>query len=261
MHCRLCGHECALAFERMVLRRLTVKYYDCPGCGALQTEEPTWLDEAYDSAIAALDTGIVTRNLVNQAVIFLLARILAPAGRLVDFGGGTGMLCRLLRDIGFDAYLMDRYADPVFARGFDLTPEAAKAEPIAILSCFEVFEHLVAVGTEIDDLFALRPALLVASTKLWTDRGADWPYLVPETGQHVFFYAAKTMATIAAKHGYRYVNRGDYHLFLRDPVSPVRKALIRLGLSRPGLLAARLLIAAGLKLEFAARDQRALNRT
>jgi hypothetical protein len=260
MRCRLCDHDCVLAFERTVLRRLTVRYYSCPACGALQTETPTWLDEAYGSAIAALDTGIVTRNLVNQAVIFLLARILRPAGRLVDFGGGTGLLCRLLRDLGFDAYLIDRYADPVFARGFGLAPEAAAQAPVAILSCFEVFEHLSAPSADIGALFALKPALLVASTKLCDGKGADWPYLVPETGQHVFFYARKTMATIAAKHGYAYLNRGDYHLFMRDLLSPVRRMLIRLLLTRPGLLAARMLIASTLDTRFAQRDQDQLNR-
>lgn len=260
MQCRLCDHDCVRAFDRTVLRRLTVQYYACPQCGALQTETPTWLDEAYGSAIAALDTGIVARNLVNQAIVFLLARILRPAGRLVDFGGGTGLLCRLLRDVGFDAYLIDRYAEPVFARGFDLAPETAGAAPIAILSCFELFEHLVAPAADLAALFALRPALLVASTKLCDGQGADWRYLVPETGQHVFFYARRTMETIAARHGYGYVNRGDYHLFLRDPLPPARRALIRLALSRPGLLLARLMIAARLGTRFAERDQAQLNR-
>jgi len=261
VRCRLCDHECAVAFERTILRRQTVGYYACPDCGALQTQEPTWLAAAYDSAIAALDTGIVTRNLVNQAVVWLIARILKPAGRLIDFGGGTGMLCRLLRDLGFDAHLMDRYADPVFARGFVLTPETAAAEPVAILSCFEVVEHLVAVADELGTLFALKPAVLVASTKLWAGQGAQWPYLVPETGQHVFFYAARTMATIAARHGYSYISRGDYHLFLRTPARPVQQALLRLALSRPGLLAARLAIAARLSFRFAERDQALLNRS
>jgi hypothetical protein len=260
MRCRLCAHDCGFAFERTVLRQYPVKYYRCAACDALQTEMPTWLDEAYGSVIAALDTGIVGRNLVNQAVITLIARILRPAGRLVDFGGGTGMLCRLLRDIGFDAYLMDRYADPVFARGFTLSPDAAPEGSIAILSCFEVFEHLLEVGPELDRLFALKPAVLVASTKLSDGRGPDWPYLVPETGQHIFFYARKTMRMIAARHGYAYLNRGDYHLFVRDPVSPVQRALMRLMISGPGLLAARLSIAAGLKQRFAKRDQDLLNR-
>jgi hypothetical protein len=260
LRCRLCDHDCTVAFDRTLLRRLTVTYYSCPACGALQTETPTWLDEAYGSAIAALDTGIVTRNLVNQAVIFLATRILRPAGRLVDFGGGTGMLCRLLRDIGFDAYLMDRYADPVFARGFDLTPEAAAAAPVAILSCFEVFEHLSAPATDLQALFSLRPGLLVASTKLCDGKGADWPYLVPETGQHVFFYARKTMDTIAATHGYAYINRGDYHLFFRDPISALQRALLRVALSGPGLLIARMMIASRLDTRFAQQDQDRLNQ-
>ena len=258
MHCRLCDHACAPAFERLVLGRHAVQYFTCPGCGALQTEEPHWLAEAYDSAIAALDTGIVTRNLVAQAIVYLVDRIVRPAGRLIDFGGGTGMLCRMLRDIGFDAWLMDRYAEPVFARGFALDPDQAPDGQVAILTCFEVFEHFAAVGPELDRLFGLRPAVLVASTELYRGQGSDWPYLVPETGQHIFFYAPRTMQWLAARHGYRYVGRGQFHFFLREPLPPLRERLLRLAISRPGLLGARLAIAARLGTRFSARDQAAL---
>jgi hypothetical protein len=260
MRCRLCDHDCTPAFERLLLDRHKVAYFGCPACGALQTEEPYWLGEAYDSAIAALDTGIVTRNLVAQAIVALVARIVRPAGRLVDFGGGTGMLCRLLRDIGFDAWLMDRFADPVFARGFALEPEQPPEGPVAILSCFEVFEHFSAPGAELDRLFALRPAVLVASTELYGGQGADWPYLVPETGQHIFFYGRRTMAWIAERHGYRYVGRGQFHFFLRAPLSPLRERMLKLAISRPGLLLGRLAIAWRLDGRFSARDQAALAR-
>ncbi len=84
---------------------------------------------------------------------------------------------------------------------------------------------------------------------------------MPVTGQHVFFYARRTMETIAAQQGYAYLNRGDYHLFVRDPIPPVRRALVRLSLSRPGLFAARMLVAAQLTLVFAERDQNRLKRT
>ena len=260
MRCRLCDHVCTLAFERLVLGRHRVEYHACAGCGALQTEEPHWLDEAYDTAIAALDTGIVTRNLVAQAIVHIVGRIVRPAGRLIDFGGGTGMLCRMLRDIGFDAWLMDRYAEPVFARGFALAPEQATAAPVAILSCFEVFEHFAAVGPELDQLFALKPAVLVASTELYDGQGADWPYLVAETGQHIFFYSRRTMQHIAARQGYRYVGRGQFHFFLRDPLSSLRQRLLRAAISRMGLRAARLAIAWRLDGRFSRQDQAALAR-
>ncbi|HEV2674877.1 MAG TPA: class I SAM-dependent methyltransferase [Aliidongia sp.] len=260
MRCRLCDHDCTLAFERLVLDRHLVEYYVCPDCGALQTEQPYWLDEAYGNAIAALDTGIVTRNLVAQAIVYLVERIVRPVGQLIDFGGGTGMLCRMLRDIGYDAWLMDRYADPVFARGFALGPDQVPEGPVAILSCFEVFEHFAEVGPDIDRLFALRPAVLVASTELYDGQGADWPYLVPETGQHIFFYGRRTMAFIAARHGYRYIGRGQFHFFLREPPGAFRQWALRLAVSRFGLRAARLAVAWRLDGRFSRQDQAALAR-
>src|SRR5664280_1236230 len=69
-------------FEAVVLRRHRVVFLLCDGCGLLQTETPSWWPEAYPEAIAAVDTGLVQRN-VNlmrrlvplQFVLFGRARV------------------------------------------------------------------------------------------------------------------------------------------------------------------------------------------
>ena len=64
MNCKLCGGSGEPFGELVVLSRHRAQYQRCRTCGYVAVENPHWLDEAYaDRAIAALDTGIVMRNL------------------------------------------------------------------------------------------------------------------------------------------------------------------------------------------------------
>ena len=45
------------------------------------------------------------------------------AGRFIDYGAGTGLLVRAMRDSGCDFRTFDRYAKNVFARGFEAADE------------------------------------------------------------------------------------------------------------------------------------------
>ena len=53
-----------------------------------------------------------------------------------------------------------------------------------------------------DALFQLRPDFIYVRTSRYRGEGSDWYYLVPETGQHVFFYTDEAMRLIAQKYGY-----------------------------------------------------------
>jgi hypothetical protein len=67
----------------------------------------------------------------------------------------------------------------------------------------EVFEHLSDPATELDRLFQLMPNFVYIRTSRYRGEGSDWYYLVPETGQHVFFYTDDAMRMIAARYGYQ----------------------------------------------------------
>jgi len=66
--CKVCDAPSDLFGETELLRKYRVQYYRCEMCGFIQTESPYWLEEAYSSAIAIQDVGIMRRNLVNCEV-------------------------------------------------------------------------------------------------------------------------------------------------------------------------------------------------
>jgi len=62
MRCKLCNTETQEAFKAKIMFRYLVRYYYCPQCDFLCTEEPFWLEEAYTESINSSDTGILERN-------------------------------------------------------------------------------------------------------------------------------------------------------------------------------------------------------
>ena len=106
--CRLCGSPTSDIFQLTVLSEHEVHYYECFGCGSLQTEAPYWLDTAYNSTnLSREDTGAAQRSIQNSAAVFAISRLL-NLKNVFDFGGGDGLLCRLLRDTGINCFLGDK---------------------------------------------------------------------------------------------------------------------------------------------------------
>lgn len=62
-NCKTCGHNREQIFTNLVLSKHDVKYFYCPNCGLVQTEDPFWISEAYSSGISNSNTGIFSRNL------------------------------------------------------------------------------------------------------------------------------------------------------------------------------------------------------
>lgn len=227
--CRLCGGALVDRFDGRVLGRHAVRYFECTSCASLQTQSPNWLDEAYaEGNLSILDTGAAQRNLDNLGAVLALSRLL-KLKRVVDHGGGDGLLTRLLRDRQIDAHVYDRHATARYAAGFD-HPSFDRAD---IVLAFEVLEHFPNPAKDLRALFDPRPPVLLVSTDTWEGQGADWWYLAPDTGQHVFFYSRKALTQMAAREGYRLARTGGYWLFLRQGAFPRwREALARRVLSR-----------------------------
>ena len=218
--CRLCGAEAGLHFVRHHHDRDRIRYYLCSGCGSLQTEEPFWLDDAYAQTDEPnLDTFAEERVLLNRAVVFMLFALCGldmQGDKLVDWGGGTGLLVRLLRDAGIDAYHYDRYERNHYASGFGFHAEAS----YRFVTSFEVWEHYAHPARELQQVFALNPDFLLVSTSLFEGHGPDWAYLGPDKSQHVFFYSDKAARLIASARGYRLARFSpSYCFFFRGNVS------------------------------------------
>ena len=223
--CRVCSGATNFTFSVAVLGR-PARYFDCPTCGYVQTETPYWLAQAYDQPIGDADTGIMLRNRANMArvaaALFALGRL---RGRVLDAGGGFGILVRMLRDIGIDAHWRDKHCENLLAKGFE-----GDYESYDLATAFEVVEHLEHPLEELGLLIATAPAILI-STELAPAVGtlsASWWYLVPEYGQHIGFLRESTLAWLARKLGCHYATDGlSVHLFVRDLPLARRWSLLR----------------------------------
>jgi len=215
--CRLCGGETVFAFRKLLLGRHSVSFLHCAQCGSLQSEEPHWLAEAYSADTDALDTGAAQRVLHCVALTHCVMRLLGCRTAL-DFGGGSGLLCRLLRDAGHDAYWYDQYSPPGYATGFVGSPR----ENYDLITSFEVVEHFPNPSRDFGALFAGRPKAVLLMTELYSGQGEDWPYLAPEEGQHIFFYSREAFALIARTCGYHLLLCRGFILLLREPPTAVQ---------------------------------------
>ena len=228
--CRLCGGATKPLFSRIVMDRYEARYTECAGCGSLQTESPSWLSEAYQGPLASADTGAAQRTLYCQMAVYWLYRILGlpRTAILLDFGGGEGLLVRLLRDLRMVSFLEDRYGRGAFSGPFRYDG----ATPPSVITSFEVWEHLLECQSTIDTLFARRPNAMFISTEIYTGQSQDWWYLGAESGQHIFFYSRKAMEMIAARHGYYvHIFKNAYVLFTGSPMASWRRLAMRIVLS------------------------------
>ncbi len=230
MQCKICGSPSDYVFHGQVLRKHSVAYYRCPQCEFMQTEEPYWLAEAYSSAISDLDLGPVNRAVSGARIVeSLILSSFDPNARFIDWGGGYGVFTRLMRDMGYDFYWRDAYCQNLFAKHFVAEADSG----YELLTCFEVFEHLVQPMAEIEAMLKLSPNILF-STQLPPSRlrtATDWWYLTPEHGQHVAIYSVPALRFIAGKFGLHLATDGSaLHLLSQRPVSErVFRAIARDG--------------------------------
>lgn len=214
-NCRICGASLQASFRHRLLGRHDVQYLRCDACGLLQTEAPYWLEEAYSSAIADCDTGLVQRNLqLADICSCLLWYLFKGRGRFLDAAGGTGLFTRLMRDIGFDYHWWDPHAENTMARGFDSTPGESR---FAAVTAFEVLEHLTDPMGFLGDLRRQTGCnTLIASTELYRGEAApadDWWYYAFETGQHISFYQQRTLQEIARRLELRLYSHRNIHVW------------------------------------------------
>ncbi len=228
--CPICGKQLKQIFVAKVLEKYDATYEQCDGCGFLKASEPHWLDEAYSSAIAATDTGLVARNIAisrKMAGILYFLFNERGEGRYLDVAGGYGMLVRLMRDLGFDFYWDDKYCENLFARGFQKKPDGDAYQAITAI---EVMEHLVDPLSFVDEAINNSGAdAIIFTTELYSGsapRPEDWWYYSFSTGQHIGFFCRQTLEALAEKLGFYFVSSRGMHIFTRSPIYARRFELI-----------------------------------
>ena len=235
--CKVCNSESKKVHSGKVLNKYNINYYQCTNCGFVQSENPYWLEEAYSSAISLSDTGIMSRNIMfSKLTTVIFSILLNRNASFLDFGGGYGILTRLMRDKGFNFYWYDQYAKNLVARGFEGKTIEKKYEAI---TSFENFEHFENPIEEIEKIFNITDFVLFStdlisipapSTKKW------WYYCL-EHGQHVSFFSIKTLQYIAKKYHYNLTSNGtNIHIFSKKKVTSkiflITKIIARISLDK-----------------------------
>jgi len=216
--CRCCSAEISKPVFSGVLLGKSVAYFECANCGYVQTEDPTWLDAAYESPINSSDTGIMRRSQANRHnVLATLTFLHMRRGIVIDYAGGYGFLVRMLRDIGIDAYWTDPYTSNLTSPGFEY--QGGKAD---LVTAFEAFEHFVEPVKEIEMMFSIAPNLLFSTELIDTPAPAidDWWYYGTDHGQHIGFFRAETLQYLARRYDKHLLSDGkSLHLFTETRVS------------------------------------------
>lgn len=202
------GKDSRYLFTATVLGRHQAHYYLDESIDYIFVASPTWLEEAYSSAIAITDTGILARNTRNvNRMSELLASSRDPSVRGIDLGAGYGLFVRGMRDAGFDFYWQDIYAPNLVARGFEADENAYE-----IGVAFEVLEHLenpagfIAQAVNKHQLHTLFFSAECFEPTSIPD--ANWWYWSFETGQHISFFSRRALEEIGEQIGMRTIDFG-----------------------------------------------------
>lgn len=210
--CPICASERSVAFSATVLAKYQSEYLKCGVCGFLGARDPIWLEEAYKSAIADVDTGVLARARDLEPRLTCILRPLWKEGAVfADVGAGYGVLVRAMRDVGLDFRWSDLHCANLLARGFELGTERCQA-----ITAVEVLEHAVdPVAFLGEALHGTGASVAVLTTELLPEPVPDpasWWYYAFETGQHVSFFERRTLELLAKKLGLRLRTRRNLHV-------------------------------------------------
>ncbi len=220
---KITGGDTTYLFTTKVLGKYDVKYFKCNATGFIQTEEPYWLNEAYASAITALDIGLLFRNnKLSKAVEKIIGENLNVEGNFIDYAGGYGVFTRLMRDKGYNFYHTDKFCENIFTKFFDVKDTPIKKFEAA--TAFELFEHLANPLVEIKEILTLTDTIIF-STEIVPNNHIkspeDWWYFAPETGQHIAFYTVPALEYIAQTLNLNlYTNKANLHILSAKKLNP-----------------------------------------
>ena len=193
--CPICRSE-VVPFSTLIIRgNISGAYKICKSCAFIYAENPNWLEGSFTDALNSLDIGSVDRcNIVADFVEVLLKSSKKDSPKVLDWGGGYGLLTRILRDRGVNCSHYDPFVEPLFAKNIKLLPNTKF--DLVVLS--EVMLHMTdPVGT-LSELLKFSKRIMFTAVIAPPDVNPDWWYFMPETGQHITIFSKGSIFELGA---------------------------------------------------------------
>ncbi len=220
MRCHVCQGSSHRFAEATVLQMHAIEYFQCSQCRFVQTETPHWLDQAYDNAIISTDVGLIARNeKFAKATSRLLNLVLRRSTQCIDYGGGYGMMTRMLRDRGHAFSHYDPHCENLFAAELEWQDTDGRND---LLTAFEVWEHLANPLGDIAEMDNLADNWLFSTLLLPDDdpKPGEWWYYALDGGQHVSLWTESALQVVAEKFSRHYINLGHgLHLMTQQKLN------------------------------------------
>jgi hypothetical protein len=194
--------------RRLALSGCPVYYRRCGQCGFAFTDAfDGWSQEDFQQQIYNADYVLVDPDFVEirpTGNARLIADSFADARatmRILDYGGGAGLMAELLRAEGFSAATYDPFSQ------FSTLPD----ERFDLITCFEVMEHVPwprATARTMDGLLNREGAILfstLAQPEAFAREGLGWWYAAPRNG-HISLYSTAALALLFKPLGMRVIS-------------------------------------------------------
>ena len=226
--CAVCSGGTRFLFSYEVRGKHQAFLHECHNCRFTYISNPHWLDESFSSELNDLDIGSVDRCLVLADFVEVLIRSMKSSkSRFLDWGGGYGLLSRIMRDRGLDFVSHDIYTRPLFVE----SSSNLNSETFELITMSEVALHLVDPVPVFTKIMESTDVLVFTAVIAPTVIPNDWWYLMPDTGQHVAIYHEETLQALAKKLGVQVTSDGRFfHVLHRKSLGVKSRLIIK---SRP----------------------------
>lgn len=222
--CPICREIANVAFSVCIRNERSEPLFRCSECSFRFFAEPDWLERSFSEDLNELDLGSVARCLVVADFVTAVFPPHRNGYTALDWGGGDGLLTRLLRERGINCVWQDPFAKPRFVG--DAIYEPNSRVDVTVVS--EVFLHLTNPVLALRSLLSQSDVVIVTAMVPPKELDAQWWYLMPETGQHVSFYSPAALEALANETNSRLCTDGRFfHVFSRRRLSFTARVLIR----------------------------------
>lgn len=199
----------------------SIYYALCPSCGFCFTPEiyrwdiQTFSDKIYNSDYVNVDPDYVeVRPRSNAEFLIGLLGNQKEKIKHLDYGGGDGLLSRLLNDAKWQSISYDP-----FVNGDVALESLGKFD---FITAFEVFEHVPNLQKLLNDLSSLLVedgvvlfTTLLSEGQIKANKRITWWYASPRNG-HISLFSQKSLALLCANHGFRQASFSEgLHAMLR----------------------------------------------